>query len=39
MTSPSPPSSRPCYPLDDIAAAHRSLDKSGGFGKRVIQVA
>jgi NADPH:quinone reductase-like Zn-dependent oxidoreductase len=27
------------YPLDDIAAAHRSLEKSGGFGKRVIQVA
>ena len=27
------------FPLDDIAAAHRSLDKSGGFGKRVIQVA
>ena len=26
------------YPLDDIAAAHRSLEKSGGFGKRVIQV-
>jgi NADPH:quinone reductase-like Zn-dependent oxidoreductase len=27
------------YPLDDIAAAHRSLETSGGFGKRVIQVA
>ena len=27
------------YPLDDIAVAHRSLEKSGGFGKRVIQVA
>ena len=27
------------YPLDDIAAAHRSLEKSGGFGKRVIQIA
>ena len=27
------------YPLDDIAAGHRSLEKSGGFGKRVIQVA
>ena len=27
------------YPLDDIAAAHRSLEKSGGFGKRVIEVA
>jgi NADPH:quinone reductase-like Zn-dependent oxidoreductase len=27
------------YPLDDIAAAHRSLEQSGGFGKRVIQVA
>jgi NADPH:quinone reductase-like Zn-dependent oxidoreductase len=26
------------YPLDGIAAAHRSLEKSGGFGKRVIQV-
>jgi NADPH:quinone reductase-like Zn-dependent oxidoreductase len=26
------------WPLDDIAAAHRSLEKSGGFGKRVIQV-
>jgi NADPH:quinone reductase-like Zn-dependent oxidoreductase len=26
------------YPLDDIAAAHRSLERSGGFGKRVIQV-
>jgi NADPH:quinone reductase-like Zn-dependent oxidoreductase len=26
------------YALDDIAAAHRSLEKSGGFGKRVIQV-
>jgi NADPH:quinone reductase-like Zn-dependent oxidoreductase len=26
------------YPLDDIAAAHRSLEKSGGFGKRVVQV-
>lgn len=27
------------YPLEDIAAAHRSLEQSGGFGKRVIQVA
>jgi NADPH:quinone reductase-like Zn-dependent oxidoreductase len=27
------------YPLDDIVAAHRSLETSGGFGKRVIQVA
>jgi NADPH:quinone reductase-like Zn-dependent oxidoreductase len=27
------------YPLDDIAAAHRSLEESGGFGKRVVQVA
>jgi NADPH:quinone reductase-like Zn-dependent oxidoreductase len=27
------------YPLDHIAAAHRSLETSGGFGKRVIQVA
>ncbi len=27
------------YPLDDIVAAHRSLEKSGGFGKRVIEVA
>lgn len=27
------------YPLDDIAAAHRSLETSGGFGKRVIQIA
>jgi NADPH:quinone reductase-like Zn-dependent oxidoreductase len=27
------------YPLDDIAAAHRSLETSGGFGKRVIQLA
>jgi NADPH:quinone reductase-like Zn-dependent oxidoreductase len=27
------------YPLDDTAAAHGSLEKSGGFGKRVIQVA
>lgn len=27
------------YPMDDIAAAHRSLEKSGGFVKRVIQVA
>jgi NADPH:quinone reductase-like Zn-dependent oxidoreductase len=27
------------YPLDDIAAAHRSLEKSGGFGKRVIEIA
>jgi len=27
------------YSLDDIATAHRSLEKSGGFGKRVIQVA
>jgi NADPH:quinone reductase-like Zn-dependent oxidoreductase len=26
------------YPLDHIAAAHRSLEKSGGFGKRIIQV-
>ena len=26
------------YSLDDIAAAHRSLEASGGFGKRVIQV-
>jgi NADPH:quinone reductase-like Zn-dependent oxidoreductase len=26
------------YLLDDIAAAHRSLETSGGFGKRVIQV-
>lgn len=26
------------YPLEDIAAAHRSLENSGGFGKRVIQV-
>ena len=26
------------YPLEDIAAAHRSLEKSGGFGKRLIQV-
>jgi len=27
------------FPLDEITAAHRSLDKSGGFGKRVVQVA
>jgi len=27
------------WPLEEIAAAHRSLEKSGGFGKRVIQVA
>ena len=27
------------YPLDEIAAAHRSLETSGGFGKRVVQVA
>jgi NADPH:quinone reductase-like Zn-dependent oxidoreductase len=27
------------YPLEEIAAAHRSLERSGGFGKRVIQVA
>jgi NADPH:quinone reductase-like Zn-dependent oxidoreductase len=27
------------YSLDDIAAAHRSLEASGGFGKRVIRVA
>ena len=27
------------FPLDDIAAAHRSLEASGGFGKRVLQVA
>jgi hypothetical protein len=27
------------YSLDDITAAHRSLETSGGFGKRVIQVA
>jgi NADPH:quinone reductase-like Zn-dependent oxidoreductase len=27
------------YPLDGIAAAHQSLEKSGGFGKRVIQIA
>lgn len=27
------------YPLDDIAAAHRSLEKGGGFGKHVVQVA
>ncbi len=26
------------YPLDNIAAAHRSLQTSGGFGKRVIQI-
>lgn len=26
------------YSLDDIAAAHRSLEASGGFGKRIIQV-
>lgn len=26
------------YPLDDIAAAHRSLENSGGFGKRVVRV-
>jgi NADPH:quinone reductase-like Zn-dependent oxidoreductase len=26
------------YSLDDIAAAHRSLETSGGFGKRVIQI-
>ena len=26
------------YPLEDIAAAHRSLENSGGFGKRVVQV-
>lgn len=26
------------YPLEEIAAAHRSLEKSGGFGNRVIQV-
>ena len=26
------------YPLDDIVAAHRSLEKSGGFGKRVIEI-
>ena len=27
------------YPLGGIAAAHHSLEQSGGFGKRVIQVA
>ncbi len=27
------------YPLDEIAAAHRSLQNSGGFGKRVIRIA
>jgi len=27
------------WPLEEIAAAHRSLEKSGGFGKRVIQIA
>jgi NADPH:quinone reductase-like Zn-dependent oxidoreductase len=27
------------YSLDGIAAAHRSLEQGGGFGKRVIQVA
>jgi NADPH:quinone reductase-like Zn-dependent oxidoreductase len=27
------------YPLDDIVTAHRSLEASGGFGKRVVQVA
>jgi NADPH:quinone reductase-like Zn-dependent oxidoreductase len=27
------------YPLEEIAAAHRSLERGGGFGKRVIQVA
>ncbi|MEU7852119.1 NAD(P)-dependent alcohol dehydrogenase, partial [Micromonospora parva] len=27
------------YPLEDIATAHRSMEKSGGFGKRVIQMA
>jgi NADPH:quinone reductase-like Zn-dependent oxidoreductase len=26
------------YPLEEIAAAHRSLEESGGFGKRVIQI-
>jgi NADPH:quinone reductase-like Zn-dependent oxidoreductase len=27
------------YSLDDIAAAHRSLETSAGFGKRVVQIA
>jgi len=27
------------YSLDDIAVAHRALETSGGFGKRVIQIA
>jgi NADPH:quinone reductase-like Zn-dependent oxidoreductase len=27
------------FPLEEIAAAHRSLEKSGEFGKRVVQVA
>jgi len=26
------------YPLADIAAAHRSLEQSGGFGKRVVEI-
>jgi NADPH:quinone reductase-like Zn-dependent oxidoreductase len=26
------------YSLDDIAAAHRSLEAGGGFGKRVVQI-
>jgi hypothetical protein len=26
------------YPLDKITAAHLSLEKSGGFGKRVVQI-
>ena len=40
---PPPPAQLPSigavYPLEEIAAAHRSLEHSGGFGKRVIQVA
>jgi NADPH:quinone reductase-like Zn-dependent oxidoreductase len=27
------------FPLEETAAVHRSLEKSGGFGKRVVQVA